>query len=68
MTDRSLVGLIGILLVVGFIMFIMCTPHPDGSTAAKVRETVRTQIHETSDRLGNAFDAARKDIEREKGR
>ena len=67
MTDRGVFGLLGILAVVAIIMFLM-TPQEPGSAGQKVRDAVRREAHETADRLGNAFDAARKDVQREGNR
>ncbi|MEZ0223968.1 MAG: hypothetical protein ACAH83_05400 [Alphaproteobacteria bacterium] len=67
MADRGIFGLLGILALVAIIMFLM-TPQEPGSTGQKVRDTVRREVHETADRLGNAFEAARKDVQREGNR
>jgi hypothetical protein len=64
MTERSIYGLLGILAVVALIMFMM-TPHEPGSTSEKIRAATQKEVHETADRLNNAFDAAKKDVERQ---
>ena len=63
MTDRGIFGLLGILAVIALVMFLM-TPHAPGSTGEKMRNAARNEIHETADRLNNAFDAAGKDMQK----
>lgn len=63
MTDRGVFGLLGVIAVVAIILFLM-TPHEPGSTGQKMRDSVRQEVRETTDRLENAFDAAKKDVER----
>jgi hypothetical protein len=63
MTDRGVFGLLGILAVIAIIMFLL-TPQELGSAGQKIRETVRREVRDTADRLGNAFEAAKKDVER----
>ena len=63
MTDRGIFGLLGVLAVVALVIFLM-TPHEPGSTGEKIRQAAQKQIQETSDRLGTAFDAARRDVQR----
>ena len=67
MTDRGIFGLLGVLAVVALVIFLM-TPHQTGSTGERIREAAQKQIQETSDRLGTAFDAARKDVQQGPGR
>jgi hypothetical protein len=62
MTERGLFGLLGVLAVVAIIIFLM-SPHEPGSTGQKMRDAVSQEIHETANRLDNAFDAAKKDVE-----
>lgn len=63
MTDRGVFGLLGIIAVVAIVLFLM-TPHGPGTTGQKMRDTVRQEIGETTDRLESAFDAAKRDVER----
>jgi hypothetical protein len=46
----------------------MMNPSQDSPTAAKVRNAVTSEVHETAGRLGNAGDAAKQDIENAKKR
>lgn len=64
MWDRSIFGLLGVLAVVALVIFLV-TPHPQGSTGEKIRQTVRQQIEVTSDRINSAFDAAKEDARRQ---
>ncbi len=64
MRDSSIFGLLGILAVIALFIFLI-TPHPPGSTSEKIRQAVRQEISVTSDRLNSAWDAAKRDAERQ---
>jgi hypothetical protein len=62
MADRSIFGLLGVLAVVALIIFLM-SPQQPGSTGERIRSSVQNQVHETADRLGKAWDAAKQDTQ-----
>lgn len=64
MADRGIFGLLGIIAVIALIMFFM-TPNTTGGKVEKLRDAARNQIHETADRLNSAFDAAKRDAQRQ---
>jgi hypothetical protein len=53
---------LGLLAIVALIIFFM-TPQQPGSTGERIRSAVQNQVKETSERLGNAWDAAKQDTQ-----
>jgi archaellin len=60
--DRSMIGLLVALVIVAIAAYFLLDPKGTG-TARRAGETVRETVQETADRLDNAFDAAKEDVQ-----